>query len=146
VLTTANFENRTGGLYILATNGKPIPFPILEGGKRVDVGITKYADRRVSPPQDSWRIEAQPSSAKYPTCGTSLLPQLKQDRRCGAYRLILDDDEVTKDPMPPMLLNLQTLLAIPFLIAMIHFTLQKLVDLSAFMHTLHLHNYGPKAD
>jgi hypothetical protein len=38
------------------------------------------------------------------------------------------------------------LLAIPFLIAMIHFTLQKLVDLSAFMHTLHLHNYGPKAD
>lgn len=146
VLTTSNFENRTFGLYIMASNGQPIPFPILEGNKRIDVGITKYADRRMSPATNSWRVENQPSSSKYHNCGASLLPELKQDRRCGAYRLVLDDDELTKDPMPPLLLNMQTLLAIPMTLVLIHFTLQKLVNICAFMHQLHLHNYGPKSE
>lgn len=145
VLTTSTFENRTSGLHISSSSG-PIQFPVLEGGKRLDIGITKYTDRRYVPPQDSWRVENLVSAAKYPTCGSTLQKELKQDRRCGAYRLFLDVDEVTKDPMPPLLLNMQTLLLVPIFIVLVHTLLYRLVQLGAFADSVHTFNYGNKAD
>lgn len=146
VLTTSSFENRTEGLYVMNWDGERIPFPILEGKLRIDVGIAKYADRRLSPPTDSWRIESLGSFSKYPSCGTSLLPELKQNRRCGAYRLLFDVDEVAKDPIPAMLLDLITILLVPLFLFMIHAMLQWIVNCSAFMHALHLQNYGAKSE
>jgi hypothetical protein len=145
VLTSSTFENRTAGLHIQSSTGL-IQFPVLEGGKRLDVGITKYTDRRYAPPQDSWRIESLVGAAKYPTCGLTLQTALKQDRRCGAYRLFLDVDEVSKDPMPPLLLDLQTILWVPIFIAMVHTLLFRLVQLNAFCGSVHSLNYGNKGD
>jgi hypothetical protein len=145
VLASAKWDNRTVGLYIQPEMGLPIKFPVLEGGKLIDVGITKYADRRFSPPQDSWRIESMAGGAStYSGCGSTLNQELKQDRRCGAYRLFMDVDEVAKDPMPSLLLKLMVRFLIFVFIVMVYFSLQLLVNWSAFMHSIHLHNYGPK--
>lgn len=145
ILTTANWENRSSGLYITTASTQKIPFPILEGGKRIDVGITKYTDRRLSPPEEAWRIETLAGGAgSYLGCGSTFNQELKQGRRCGAYRMFFDGDEVTKDPTPSLVLNMVMLFLILVFITMVHFTLQQLVNWSAFINSVHLINYGPK--
>jgi hypothetical protein len=109
------------------------------------VSVTKYADHRFAPAETSWRIESPPGGASaYTGCGSTLNQELKQDRRCGAYRLFMDVDEISKDPTPSILLSLQTLFLIPVFIVMVGLSFQALVNWSAFMHSIHLHNYGPK--
>jgi hypothetical protein len=146
VLTSAKWDNRSVGLYALA-NDEKIKFPVLEGGKRIDVGITKYTDHRYVPAQTSWRIESPPGgSSVYTGCGSTLNQELKQDRRCGAYRLFMDLDEVSKDPGPSIVLTSLALLSIVVFNGMVYSSFRLLVNWSAFMNSIHLHNYGPKDD